>query len=787
MMKYILLFIILVVFCLSNSYAFTYYVATNGDDTRSLTVAQNINTPWKTIQKAANNLVAGDIVYIRGGNYIEKVYLQNSGSASGGYITYAGYPNETATITWTNMTREWVGLFNILQKSYIKVSRLNIVNSPGFGYYMDGASNIQIQYCYTDNTNNSGVYMTGSNTVTIDGNEINRPSQGGDQTNGIQEALSVMLSNNVTVSNNRVHGGNMEGIDAKHSSYVNIFGNNVWDMARQCIYVDSYINTPLNINIYNNTCHDSRPNVLYAGGIVLGGEEGHTVSYVKVYNNVIYNIISEDGIHLSNYFGAGYWAPRFQNIDIYNNTIYKAGTAQNYYGGIEVEGTLNTNIVIRNNIFSNCGWFNIQSSLNGTTISNNLFDGGSVPAGSTNHVIGNPLFMNATGANFHLQSNSPAINAGLLTGAPTKDFDGVTRIGNPDIGAYESVLPDVIVTSLSYNSSTGIFTCVVKNQGTGATPAGTTVGVAYFVDGVYKTWGAVASIPLAPGASATVGSDGGAYTIPAGTHTIMAFVDDAGRFAESNETNNQLSQQINVGSNNLLLNPGFESGITSWWGANSTIATSTTKHLGVNGCIVTSRSSQYSGPDQVVTSAVAALGAGIYYLEAYVRMASGTSTVLLTLHYKYNNVDYYVSTPGVSVSSTAWTKVSGTVTVTYTGTLQTCDFYIQTTSGTTNYYADDCVLNFTGLKSASIATTITDINVPKISIYPNPVTSNLNIELSSVKDNERLQIFNTMGRLVKELKVSALIQQVKVEDLSNGVYFIRLTGSPNLSIKFIKQ
>jgi hypothetical protein len=105
--------------------------------------------------------------------------------------------------------------------------------------------------------------------------------------------------------------------------------------------------------------------------------------------------------------------------------------------------------------------------------------------------------------------------------------------------------PDVVVTSLSY--SNGLFQCVVKNQGTGDTPAGVTIGVGYSVDGIQRTWGAVTG-PLAPGASVAVGTGGGAYSIPNGTHTISANVDDVNRFAEPNETNNVLSQSITIGS-----------------------------------------------------------------------------------------------------------------------------------------------------------------------------------------------------------------------------------------------
>src|SRR2546429_9720158 len=104
-------------------------------------------------------------------------------------------------------------------------------------------------------------------------------------------------------------------------------------------------------------------------------------------------------------------------------------------------------------------------------------------------------------------------------------------------------LPDVIVTSLSYAG--GVFTSTVKNQGTAATPAGIAIGVAYSVDGVYRTWGNVYG-PLAAGASVTIGTKGGSYIIPRGTHTITAFADDANRFAESDETNNKPSPPITI-------------------------------------------------------------------------------------------------------------------------------------------------------------------------------------------------------------------------------------------------
>ena len=226
----------------------------------------------------------------------------------------------------------------------------------------------------------------------------------------------------------------MEGIDAKGSINVKIFGNNVYDMARVGIYVDCYTNDPLNIEVYNNTVSNSKAANSGAAedGIRVGAEEGGNVSNIKIYNNILYNI-AQSGIVVSNWTGSGS-EPKFSNISIYNNTTYNTGVKSG--GGINIQGSQNSGLTIRNNLLSKSRSFNIQSS-SGATISNNLFDGGSTNGASA--VSGNPLFMNAAGNNFHLQSTSMAINAGTSTGAPMIDFDLQARPqgGQVDIGAFE--------------------------------------------------------------------------------------------------------------------------------------------------------------------------------------------------------------------------------------------------------------------------------------------------------------------------------------------------------------
>jgi hypothetical protein len=62
--------VILLLFITSLSLsANTYYVATNGNDSRTTTQAQNIGTPWLTWQKAINEAYPGDTIFVRGGVY----------------------------------------------------------------------------------------------------------------------------------------------------------------------------------------------------------------------------------------------------------------------------------------------------------------------------------------------------------------------------------------------------------------------------------------------------------------------------------------------------------------------------------------------------------------------------------------------------------------------------------------------------------------------------------------------------------------------------------------------
>jgi hypothetical protein len=124
----------------------------------------------------------------------------------------------------------------------------------------------------------------------------------------------------------------------------------------------------------------------------------------------------------------------------------------------------------------------------------------------------------------------------------------INTSGVPAVAPIISIglsLPDLVPTSVSYSSATGVFTSVVSNQGTAATPASVNIGVSYLVNGVQCTSGSVNG-PLAAGASVTLGTNGGACLLPAGTYTVTVIADNADLIVESTRSNDSLSQTIIV-------------------------------------------------------------------------------------------------------------------------------------------------------------------------------------------------------------------------------------------------
>ena len=427
-----------------------YYVSPNGSDSNPGTASM----PWRTIQKAANTLVAGESVYIRQGTYYEHVVVANSGS-QGKFITFQNFPGETVFIDGDKSCPSyWSGLFYMTNKAYIRIIGLKLINSNHIGMLASNCNNIYIQDCEVSCSEDGGiVFEEGSNAFVsncdIHHNNDIGPSAG-------HEAVSFDNIDTFEIKYCDVHHNEEEGIDAKYgATNGNIHHNNVYENNGPNIYI-SAVN---NINVYNNRVHDTSGLYGPKSGIMLSVEASYNYNQdnlygINLYNNLIYN----------NYCGISFWTENgafsytnYHDIYIINNVIYN--NTKNSGCGFEISNGLpemfSDNLVIRNNIF----WENnvyAQSRtikgdsdiLNKFTIDHNLFKSGEASNTFGTDYIMTPdvKWIDKANHDFRLQPDSPAIDAGSAINAPSIDYDDGSRPKDGDrngtaihdIGAFEA-------------------------------------------------------------------------------------------------------------------------------------------------------------------------------------------------------------------------------------------------------------------------------------------------------------------------------------------------------------
>ncbi len=140
---------------------------------------------------------------------------------------------------------------------------------------------------------------------------------------------------------------------------------------------------------------------------------------------------------------------------------------------------------------------------------------------------------------------------------------------SPPVSAQATnALPDLVVTAVTWTptnifpGSHVVFSSRALNQGSAATPAGSTLGVGFNLDGLGTASWYSSTFSLPPGGAATLTANGGpngynywAATTP-GLHTVIATVDDVNRIPESNDNNNALSAAFMVFAARYAINSG---------------------------------------------------------------------------------------------------------------------------------------------------------------------------------------------------------------------------------------
>lgn len=150
---------------------------------------------------------------------------------------------------------------------------------------------------------------------------------------------------------------------------------------------------------------------------------------------------------------------------------------------------------------------------------------------------------------------------------------------------------------------------------------------------------------------------------------------------------------FSLGVTNLLANPGFESGATSWGAQTSSIAASSTNvHSGTGSLRIYNRAAVYGAATQDITSLLLAKGPGDYTGSAWVQFASGTDDVILVINTVDSTGSHWFTSAPVSIGARA-KNISDTIHVTWTGTLSRALIYTQTATSLADMYEDDFSLS----------------------------------------------------------------------------------------------
>lgn len=145
---------------------------------------------------------------------------------------------------------------------------------------------------------------------------------------------------------------------------------------------------------------------------------------------------------------------------------------------------------------------------------------------------------------------------------------------------------------------------------------------------------------------------------------------------------------------NFLANANMESGTTNWVvnGAGTLSSDTSQFHGGTHSIKITGRTSAWNGIGQNVAVSNFPTSGQNVTVSVWVRSQTGTPTAKATLRLTAGSTTY-VALASAAINSTGWTQLTGTVSVSWSGTLTGVLFYVETAAGTDNIYIDDANLH----------------------------------------------------------------------------------------------
>ncbi len=282
----------------------TFYVATNGNDSN----AGTIGSPWRTVQKAANTLRAGQTALIRGGTYSENnIRFTNSGT-SGSRITLKNYPGETPIIDGGFTSSSGINPVFYLDGrngadtlAYWTFDGLTVRRGSRANYFIardDRVDNIIIQngICenYVTDDNAACIFLSpGTSNITITNNVIRGRILGGSFQSTGAGIIIFRHTGSLTITKNEIYN-QVQGIYYKHN-----------DLGNMTTLVENNKIHDISSNGLLWTMHDAviRNNVIYAANraIRVFEEAGTCDTQAAHGNQILHNTLvdNQNGIFLA--------------------------------------------------------------------------------------------------------------------------------------------------------------------------------------------------------------------------------------------------------------------------------------------------------------------------------------------------------------------------------------------------------------------------------------------------------------------------------------------------------
>jgi hypothetical protein len=442
----------------------TYYVSSDGSDEDEGTA----ESPWQTIQHAADTAGPGDTVCIHAGTYSageEGVTFSRSGTADAP-ITFAAVPGETVIVQGGD---ELLGLAR--GTSYLRLIGLTVQDFRIWGVTLWGDNHHVLLSGLRIARGEAGVRLTvgdsgeapqyGSVSDVVledsviydsvytavdctpgpcDGMTFRRLEIYG---SGLEagfggDGLAVEQGQDILVEDSYIHDNGGDGIDLNSRD---TSGNVSGIVVRRNRVVG---NQHQAIKLWAGGRMEN--NVVWGQGIspvMLGVYPG---TFEVVNNTIAYNMYSPDYSGRDYAFVAAYpetGASAAIQLTLVNNifafnTGPGVGTPTGLYLGEGVELTEHHNLY----------WSREDGEIEAELVSGHepdftraeIADGtwASVTGQGQGDVTADPLFESGwPNVDLHVQAGSPAVDAGSADVAPSDDAEGHPRDGTPDIGAYE--------------------------------------------------------------------------------------------------------------------------------------------------------------------------------------------------------------------------------------------------------------------------------------------------------------------------------------------------------------